>query len=100
MQYRADIQIMRGLAVCIVIFFHLDFSLFKNGFLGVDIFFVISGFLMAVLYKKGKVKEFYQRRASRLLPAYFATIIFTLLVSSFIALASDHNQVINQSIWG
>lgn len=46
MQYRADIQIMRGIAVILVVLFHLNFNAFANGFLGVDIFFVLSGFLM------------------------------------------------------
>lgn len=100
MQYRADIQIMRAIAVFVVVLFHLDFTFFKNGFLGVDIFFVISGFLMAVLYKKGQVKHFYERRARRLLPAYFATIFFTLIVSAFFVLSIDHQQVVEQSVWG
>ena len=50
MNYRADIQVLRGVAVVLVVLFHLGFSSIKSGFLGVDIFFVISGFLMAVLY--------------------------------------------------
>lgn len=99
MQYRADIQIMQGIAVILVVLFHLNFNAFANGFLGVDIFFVLSGFLMAVLYKQGDVKGFYRRRATRLLPAYFATIIATVILSALITIASDHQQVVNQSIW-
>lgn len=98
-QHRIDIQIMRGIAVLVVVLYHLEFSLFRNGFLGVDIFFVISGFLMAILYQKGQVAHFYKRRASRLLPAYFATIIFTLVASALITLAADHSQVVTQSLW-
>lgn len=47
MTYRFDIQILRGIAVILVVLFHLDIPFFGSGFLGVDVFFVISGFLMA-----------------------------------------------------
>ena len=46
MPYRADIDGLRAIAVLLVIFFHSNFYFFKGGFLGVDIFFVISGFIM------------------------------------------------------
>lgn len=99
MKLRIDIQIMRGIAVLVVVLFHLGFSSFTNGFLGVDLFFVVSGFLMAVLYKQGKVKEFYLRRAARLLPAYFATIVLTLIFSAFITLPTEHSQVALQGVF-
>lgn len=99
MKLRIDIQMMRGVAVLVVVLFHLNFSGFANGFLGVDLFFVVSGFLMAVLYKQGKVKEFYTRRAARLLPAYFATIILTLAFSAFLTLPAEFSQVSLQSIF-
>ena len=47
MQFREDIQALRGIAVTLVFLFHSGASLFKGGFIGVDVFFVISGFLMA-----------------------------------------------------
>ena len=47
--YRQDIQILRGISVLLVVFYHLRIPGFKNGFVGVDIFFVISGYLMAQL---------------------------------------------------
>lgn len=100
MKYRVDIQVMRGIAVLVVVLFHLNFSFLKNGFLGVDIFFVLSGFLMAVLYKKGQVTSFYKRRAARLLPAYFATIVLTIIASTFITLSADNIQVVKQGLWG
>ena len=56
--YRPDIQILRGLAVIFVALFHLEVSGFGNGFLGVDVFFAISGFLMALLYRHGAPGEF------------------------------------------
>ncbi len=49
--FRTDIEGLRGLAVCLVVFFHADMILFRGGFIGVDVFFVISGFVMhLVLY--------------------------------------------------
>lgn len=84
MKFRDDIQILRGIAVLLVVLFHLNLKLFNSGFLGVDVFFVISGFLMATLYDPSDKTKFYTRRIKRLLPAYFATIILTLLVSLFV----------------
>lgn len=99
MNYRNDIQILRGVAVTFVVLFHLEIAGLSSGFLGVDVFFVISGFLMAILYKQGEIKKFFQRRANRLLPAYFATVILTLLFSIFLVLPPELNQVSTQSIF-
>ena len=87
MKYRAEIDGLRALAVIPVILFHAGFSMFGGGFLGVDVFFVISGYLITtiILYKKehGKFSliNFYERRARRILPALF----FTLLIVSILA---------------
>lgn len=99
MNYRNDIQILRGVAVAFVVLFHLEIAGLSSGFLGVDVFFVISGFLMAILYKQGEIKKFFQRRANRLLPAYFATVILTLFFSIFLVLPPELNQVSIQSIY-
>lgn len=93
MNYRADIQVLRGLSVLMVIVYHLQLGVVKSGFLGVDIFFVISGFLMAVLYYPTTpkctvipkalswdiVSSFYGRRLRRILPAYFFIIVSVLI---------------------
>ena len=51
--YRIDIQILRALAVIAVVLFHIDKSIFKYGYIGVDIFFVISGFVISnLIYSK------------------------------------------------
>ena len=100
MEYRQDIQILRGISVIFVVLFHLQIPFFQNGFLGVDIFFVISGFLMAKLYDKGTVLDFYRRRIDRLLPAYAFTIIATLAISSFLLVPVDFLQLFKQSIAG
>ncbi|MNR85228.1 O-acetyltransferase OatA [compost metagenome] len=99
MQFRNDIQILRGLAVAFVVLFHLELAGFSSGFLGVDVFFVISGFLMAVLYKPNHKKEFFAKRAKRLLPSYFVVVFLTLLSSLFFILPSEQGQVIEQSIY-
>ena len=99
MEFRKDIQILRGLAVVFVVLFHLEIAGISSGFLGVDVFFVVSGFLMAILYKSGETKKFFERRAKRLIPAYFATVVFTLIASLFIVMPSEMGQVITQSIY-
>lgn len=99
MQKRNDIQILRALAVIFVVLFHLEVGGIESGFLGVDVFFVVSGFLMAILYKTGETKKFFERRAKRLLPAYFTTVVITLIASIFIVLPSELGQVAIQSIY-
>lgn len=96
MNYRSDIQILRGVAVAFVVLFHFGFSSLQSGFLGVDIFFVISGFLMAVLYNNSYKVEFYIRRAKRLLPAYYVVIFFTLVFSYLVTTPNETEQVITQ----
>ena len=99
MKFRTDIQIIRGVSVLLVVLFHLGFSVFKIGFLGVDIFFVISGFLMAVLYDGKNKTAFFKRRAIRLLPAYYTVILVTLLVSFLINTPNETGQVVEQAIF-
>ena len=100
MKFRSDIQILRGLAVVYVVLFHLGLKSIQSGFLGVDVFFVISGFLMATLYDGTDKKEFFLRRAKRLLPAYYTTILATLVSSFIINTPSESNQVAIQAILG
>ncbi len=99
MTYRKDIQILRGIAVLLVVLFHLQVSFVKSGFLGVDIFFVISGFLMAILYDPTKKSDFFLRRSKRLLPTYFAVILLTLAISIFITIPNEYYQVVKQSVY-
>ncbi|MEL0237926.1 MAG: acyltransferase, partial [Gammaproteobacteria bacterium] len=85
MKYRSEIDGLRALAVLPVIFFHSKFSLFQGGFVGVDIFFVISGFLITkiilteVFQSSFSLLNFYERRARRILPALFTVLIFTTM---------------------
>lgn len=91
LKYRADIDGLRALAVLVVVFYHLDISVFSGGYVGVDIFFVISGFLITKLLKNeleitGKldIKDFYIRRFRRIYPALITTLIITALISSIL----------------
>ena len=75
MKYRADIDGLRAVAVVPVILFHAGFSFFEGGYIGVDIFFVISGFLITSILLEDLSKNrfnlftFYERRARRIIPA-------------------------------
>lgn len=88
--FRTDIQALRGLAVSIVLLYHAKLGIFENGYLGVDIFFVISGFLITHLIKteidsgKFHLPRFYWNRAKRLLPAAYVTFFFIAILSPFI----------------
>ena len=99
MIYRKDIQVLRGVAVSLVVLFHLGIAGFNSGFLGVDVFFVISGFLMAMMYDPSRIAEFFSKRARRLLPAYFAVVILTLLATALLTNPIDYRQVLSQSVF-
>ena len=77
MQYRVEIDGLRALAVLPVIFFHAGFEIFQGGFVGVDVFFVISGYLITLILihefdnNYFSIVEFYERRMRRILPALF-----------------------------
>ena len=75
MKYRPEVDGLRAIAVIPVIFFHANIPYFSGGFVGVDVFFVISGYLMATIIVGGirdgsfSLLGFYERRARRILPA-------------------------------
>ncbi|MGX9352808.1 acyltransferase family protein [Shimia sp. W99] len=81
MKYRAEIDGLRALAVVPVILFHAGFELFSGGFVGVDVFFVISGYLITKILiedienKRFSIVNFYERRARRILPALFFVML-------------------------
>lgn len=86
---------MRGFAVLIVVLYHAKLGVLQAGYLGVDVFFVISGYLITGLVKKGLEREsfsfanFYFRRAKRLLPAAYVTFAVTALFAPFLLAASE-----------
>ncbi|TIV61374.1 MAG: acyltransferase [Mesorhizobium sp.] len=92
--YRPDIDGLRAIAVIAVILFHFGAPGFPGGFVGVDIFFVISGYLITrLLLAKGSelsIVEFYGRRMRRILPALLAMICFSLVAGWFLLLPGDY----------
>lgn len=95
MQYRPEIDGLRSVAVLAVLIYHAEFALGDNrllagGFLGVDVFFVISGYLIAnIVYREVQsqtfsILNFYERRARRLLPALFVVLFSSIAVAWFV----------------
>lgn len=82
--YRAEIDGLRAIAVVVVMRFHAGFSPFSGDFIGVDLFFVISGFLITSMMltemaqQRFSLRQFYERRARRILPALFLVMGVTL----------------------
>ena len=107
MTYRPDIDGLRAIAVLAVILFHLNSSWLPGGFLGVDIFFVISGYLIGgILYRElstntFSLKRFYLRRMRRILPAFFAVVVFTLIVGAQLMVpgSDEWNMARSSSKW-
>jgi peptidoglycan/LPS O-acetylase OafA/YrhL len=89
--YRRDLDGLRAIAILLVVLFHYEAPSFSAGYVGVDIFFVISGFLITdILFRSAQAgrfryRDFYIRRACRLLPALFCVVIFTTLVAYVIS---------------
>lgn len=107
MTYRPDIDGLRAVAVISVILFHLNSSWLPGGFLGVDIFFVISGYLIGgILFRElstntFSLKNFYLRRMRRILPAFFAVVIFVLVVGGQLMVpgSDDWNPTRSSALW-
>ncbi|QUT05660.1 acyltransferase [Sphingobium phenoxybenzoativorans] len=103
--YRRDIDGLRALAVIPVVMFHTGFSLFSGGFIGVDVFFVISGYLITKTliddFDEGRysVSAFYERRIRRIFPAFFVMISIISLLAYAIMLPEDLKDL-GTSIWG
>lgn len=95
MTYRKEIDGLRALAVIPVILFHGGFSWLSGGYVGVDIFFVISGYLITSIILKEKeantftIISFYERRARRILPALFFIIFLCLPFAWFLLLPHE-----------
>jgi peptidoglycan/LPS O-acetylase OafA/YrhL len=103
LKYRAEIDGLRALAVVPVILFHAGFEFFSGGFVGVDVFFVISGYLITTILiedlenKRFSIINFYERRARRILPALFVVMFISILPAYFVMLP-DELQNLGQSI--
>ncbi len=87
MKYRSEIDGLRTIAVVPVILYHAGFTIFQGGFVGVDVFFVISGYLITTILigelerDDFSIVRFYERRARRILPALFTVIVCTIPIA-------------------
>jgi peptidoglycan/LPS O-acetylase OafA/YrhL len=86
---RRDIQALRGFSILAVLLYHAQYGWMRGGFLGVDTFFVISGFVITSKLMEGtgtfskEIKEFYLRRAKRILPASLTVTLATAIFATF-----------------
>lgn len=93
--YRPDIDGLRAIAVLSVVLYHYGIGSIHGGFVGVDIFFVISGYLITGIIQKEisrgefTFSGFYERRIRRIFPALFAMLFVTLVTSAWLLLPSD-----------
>ncbi|MBI1196552.1 MAG: acyltransferase family protein [Phenylobacterium sp.] len=103
--YRPDIDGLRAVAVMLVVLDHASAPFMSGGYVGVDVFFVISGFLITSLIaaqrQAGRFRfaDFYWRRAKRLLPALYAMILATLAVGWRLLIPSDYSLLSESALW-
>ena len=103
--YRADLQGLRAIAVTMVLLFHFQLGSASGGFAGVDVFFVLSGYLMTHILLSTEqqpalrlVANFLIKRFWRIGPAYFATIILTLIIGWFVFLPLDYAKIAESAL--
>ena len=97
--YRSDIDGLRALSVLAVLFYHLEIFNIPGGFLGVDIFFVISGYIITRLIltesenNEFNLSNFYIRRIRRIFPALILTLVITNLISLLLHFPNEYNYL-------
>jgi peptidoglycan/LPS O-acetylase OafA/YrhL len=105
-RHRDDIQGLRAVAVLLVVLAHAGIGFLKGGYIGVDVFFVLSGFLITGILLSGARKrgyvslfEFYTRRAKRILPAAALTLVVTDIAAYYLLNFVRARQAVSDSIW-
>lgn len=99
LKYRSDIDGLRALAVLSVVIYHVSPQTLPGGFLGVDIFFVISGYLISLIVFREQTAgtfsfaDFYARRIRRLFPALAAVLLVTLIFGAFALFADEYRRL-------
>lgn len=105
LNYRPDIDGLRAIAVLSVILFHINKALIPGGFVGVDIFFVISGFLISLNILKDlergrfSLADFYRRRIKRIAPPMLIVVGLTLIAAQFVLLPEDAEKTAQSGLW-
>src|SRR5580704_2760991 len=95
MKYRSDVDGLRAIAVIPVVLFHAGMVRVSGGYVGVDVFFVISGYLITTILledirrERFSIATFYERRARRILPALFTVLFFASLIAYKLLLPND-----------
>jgi len=95
MKYRADIDGLRAVAVLPVLFFHSGWNIFSGGYVGVDVFFVISGYLITriladeIAEHRFSILNFYERRIRRIFPCLFAVIVASCVAAAVLLVPLD-----------
>jgi len=106
LHYRPEVDGLRAVAVLSVLLFHAFPSLLPGGFVGVDMFFVISGFLITGIILKGlqhgnfSFREFYARRVGRIFPSLFLVLSVCLTIGWFVLFPDEYRQLAKHSIAG
>ncbi|EEV5247961.1 acyltransferase, partial [Salmonella enterica subsp. enterica serovar Heidelberg] len=99
LKYRPDIDGLRAIAVLSVVIFHYFPSILPGGFVGVDIFFVISGYLITSIILKSASSnsfsyvEFYKRRILRIFPALSIVLISCIIIGWFYFFQDDYKSL-------
>ena len=99
LKYRSDIDGLRSFAVMFVVLFHAFPAWFSGGFIGVDVFFVISGYLISGIIFSGlnagkfSFSEFYSRRIRRIFPVLIIVLLLSLIAGWFLLLADEYTQL-------
>ncbi len=104
-RFRPDVEGVRAIAILLVVAYHAGIRPFSGGYVGVDVFFVLSGYLITWLLvaeaqERGTIHlgRFYARRARRLLPALAVVLLFTIVAGAMIYAPMEHGEIANTSI--
>lgn len=99
-RFRSDVEGLRGIAVLLVVLYHVGIPIVRGGYVGVDVFFVLSGFLITRLLAdevsgSGRLDfaRFYSRRARRLLPAASLVVLVTMVASLFVFSPASQDNI-------
>jgi len=106
MGYQPSLDGLRALSVAVVLLYHAGFSWMHGGFFGVEVFFVVSGFLITSLLiderdRNGRVAfgKFWNRRARRLFPALYAVLLFVAVWAALAGSAEQQSQLRRDTVW-